>query len=126
MEANISNSHAQAFWDRFVALLKVFRIPERYHSWYQKHVEQFIGFQSGTHLKDPSAEDLQHWFQSLIHQPQISAWQFRQKVDALRLLYGQLLKSDWASNFDWDYRAYGGKPLESDHSKVARTYEMID
>ncbi len=126
MEASTSNPQTQAFWDRFFALLKVFRVPERYHPWYQKHVEQFIGFQSGTRLKDRSAEDLQHWFQSQSRQPQISAWQFRQKVDALRLLYGQLLKSDWARNFDWDYWAYGGKPLESDHSTVARTYEMID
>jgi integron integrase len=126
MEDTIPNSQAQAFWDRFFALLKVFRIPERYHPWYQKHVEQFIGFQPGTRLKDRSVDDLQNWFESQSRQPQISAWQFRQKVDALRLLYGQLLKSDWVGTFDWDYWAYGGKPLESDHSTVARTYEMID
>ncbi len=80
MEATLSNSHAQVFWDCFFALLKGFRIPERYHPWYQKHVEQFIGFQSGTRLKDRFAEDLQNWFQSLSRQSQIPDWQFRQKA----------------------------------------------
>ena len=109
-----------------MAVLDAFRIPERYRPWYQKHVEQFIAFQSDIRLKQRYAEDIQNWFQSLGHQPQISAWMFRQKVDALRLLYGQLLKSSWSGRFDWDFWAYGSKPLEPDHSTVKRTYEMID
>jgi len=88
MDSSISSNHrTQAFWDRYITILNVFRVPERYHPWYQKHVEQFISFQPEIRLKQRSAEDVQNWFQTLGHQPQISAWQFRQKVDALRLLY---------------------------------------
>lgn len=126
MESSVNSPQAQAFWDRYFALLNVFRVPKRYHSWYQKHVEQFIGFQSNIRLKQRSAEDLQNWFQSLSHYPQITSWQFRQKVEALRLLYGQLLKTDWSRDFDWDYWALGSKPLDVAHSTVKRTYEMID
>jgi integron integrase len=127
MEASISSTpEAQAFWDRYQAILNVNRVPERNQPWYQKHVEQFIAFQPGVRLVQRSAEDVQNWLQSLGHQPQIADWQFRQKADAVRLLYGQLLKPEWAGRFDWDFWVYGAQSLGSDHSTVARTYEMIE
>jgi hypothetical protein len=97
MEASISSiPRAQAFWDRYLTILNVNRLPERYQPWYQKHVEQFIAFQPGDHLVQRSTEDVQNWLQSPGHQPQIADWRFRQKADAVRLLYGQLLKPEWA------------------------------
>jgi integron integrase len=121
-----SPSHAQAFWNRYFSVLTVFRIPEKSHPWYQRHVEQFIAFFPDTRLQNRTAEDIQKWFETLGRQQQIADWQFRQKVDALRLLYGHLLHSEWAINFDWDFWSLGSRHLEADHSSITRTYEMID
>lgn len=58
--------------------------------------------------------------------PQLGDWQFRQKVDALRLLFSHFLKAPWAADFDWEHWATGAQPLGRDHPAVARTYEMIE
>jgi len=77
-------------------------------------------------LQNRTAEDTRKWFETLSRQQQIADWQFRQKVDALRLLYGQLFQSDWARNFDWDFWSMDSRRLEADHASITRTYEMID
>lgn len=124
--SNTPKHQTQAFWDRYFLILSAFRIPERYHPWYQKHVEQFIAFQSEVRLLERSADQVESWLQFLCRTPQISVWQFRQKVDALRLLYGQMLKTNWSTSFDWDFWAFSAQPLGADHNTLARTYEMID
>lgn len=127
MDSKITSlTHIQAFWDRYFSVLSVFRIPEKSHPWYQRHVEQFIDFIPDTRLQNRTAEEVQKWFESLSRQQQIADWQFGQKVEALRLLYGQLFQSDWARNFDWDFWSLGSRRLEADHSSITRTYEMID
>ncbi len=127
MDSKIASSaHGQAFWVRYFSVLSTFRIPEKTHPWYQKHVEQFIAFLPDTQLQNRSAEDTQKWLETLSRQQQIADWQFRQKVNALRLLYGQLFHSDWARHFDWDFWSLGVRRLEADHSSITRTYEMID
>jgi integron integrase len=106
--------------------LKLFRVPERSIPWYQKHIQAFIDDHSGVRLQEQTSDSLQLFLEKLGRNHQISDWVFRQKVDALRLLFCHLLQLSWAKSFDWDLWITGARSLGRDHPTVARSYEMID
>lgn len=114
------------FWSRYIDLLHHFRIPEKVIPWYQRHVQGFIDDHPDTRLLKHSPESIEGWLEQLGRNPQITEWQYRQKVDALRLLFSHLLKIPWASKFDWDRWSVGAISLGRDHPTITRTYEMID
>ncbi len=57
--------------------------------------------------------------------PRLEAWQFAQNVNALRILYCDLLKPDWAGSFDWQYWIDSAQELESCHPTLAREQNPI-
>lgn len=51
---------------------------------------------------------------------ELTEWQFRQNVGALRILFCDLIRSDWSKNCDqYGCRAFA-KNLEPDHSSLFR------
>jgi integron integrase len=114
------------FWERYIDILKLFRVPAKAHPWYRKHVQVFISKFPGVRLQAQTAENVQRWFEILSNQPNLSDWQLQQRVDALRLLFCRLLELDWAQRFDWNYWMAPVQHLGRNHPTVARTYEMID
>lgn len=111
------------FWKRYIDVTKRFRIPERTRPWYRKHVQEFIDAHKGVKLQAQTPENVERWLTRLGQSPQLSSWQFRQKVDALRLLFKHMLGLPWAVAFDWDHWCEGGQPLGDQHPTVARSYE---
>jgi integron integrase len=89
-------------------------------------VQAFINRYPGTRLQEQSTENLQVWLEGLGRNGQLTDWQYRQKVDALRLLFSHMLRAKWALEFDWDHWTMAEQPFEQDHPTVARTFEMID
>ncbi|MEW8508717.1 MAG: integron integrase [Candidatus Thiodiazotropha sp.] len=116
----------ERFWTGYFSVLKQFRIPKRVIPWYQRHVQGFIDNHPMVRLQAQTPETLQEWLENLSRNSAIQDWQFRQKVDALRLLFAHFLRFDWARRFDWDGWASNAQSLGKDHPTVARTYEMID
>ena len=114
------------FWQRYQEILQLFRIPEKARPWYRKHVEAFIKDSPDKRLLEHTAETMEKWLEAQSNITQLEDWQFRQRVDALRLIYAHLLKQDWAKSFDWQRWSAGSRHLEADHPTVARTYQMID
>ena len=125
-EAEISDPRVTRFWRKYTETLKLFRIPARSIPWYRRHIEGFISDWPDTRLRSHSAESVTQWLLGIGRNPDITDWQFRQKVDALRILFGQVLKLSWTSSFDWDKWSAGSHALEEGHPTIARTYEMID
>lgn len=114
------------FWNQYMDVLKTFRVPARVRPWYRRHIEGFIKDHPDTRLRDHTARSVEHWLSGLGRNDRITSWQFRQKVDALRLLTCHFLKLPWSAAFDWEKWSAGALALEMDHPTVARTYEMID
>ena len=121
-----SDKRVEKFWERYANTLKMFRISDKTIPWYRRHVQGFIDAHPAMRLQEHTQDTLQAWFEALGRNPEVSDWQFRQKVDALRLLFAHMLRQPWASSFDWDSWASGAMRLEEDHPTVKRTYEMID
>lgn len=114
------------FWDGYFEIIQLFRIPENAHIWYQKHVQAFIQYLPAIRLINRKPEHVEQWLTQTGRNTEMLDWQFRQQVDALRLLYCHRLKAPWAADFDWSYWSSGAMRLEADHATIARTYEMID
>ena len=128
MESIISNEdlRIKQFWDAYFKTIRLFRIPESAHLWYQKHVATFIQFFPDIRLLNRKPEHIEQWLTVSGRNSELTDWQFRQRVDALRLLYCHQLKAPWSNDFDWSYWSSGAMRLEADHATIARTYEMID
>ena len=116
----------ELFWDRYLDVIKLFRIPVKIQPWYRRHVEGFLNDYKDIRLLELRPENVQVWLEQISQNVHITDWQFRQKVDAIRLLFCHLLKVPWASSIDWDQWLSGAQSLGKDHPTVARTYEGID
>ena len=51
---------------------------------------------------------------------ELTDWQFRQMVDALRILFTGVVSSAWADKFDWSGWKAGARDLPADHATIAR------
>ncbi|MES9858700.1 MAG: phage integrase N-terminal SAM-like domain-containing protein [Sedimenticola sp.] len=122
----VTDSRIEKFWAQYLEVARLFRVQDKAHPWYRRHVQAYIDAHPNTRLRDQTPDTLQQWLIHLGRNSELSTWQFRQRVDALRLLFSHLLKRPWATEFDWDYWSAGAQPLGNDHPSVARTYEMID
>lgn len=89
------------FWKRYIWELRRCQVPDSALPWYRRHVQAFIDFAPGTRLVERRPEILQRWFANPGQGPRLRDWQQRQRVDALRLLYCHLIKTEWALEFDW-------------------------
>ena len=52
--------------------------------------------------------------------PHLKDWQFNQQVDALKLLFVDLLKAEWALVFNWNHFCHQARSLPEQHDTVAR------
>ncbi len=125
-EDQSSDPRIGRFWLKYADLLKRFRVSAKAIPWYRRHVEGFMADHPKVKLRSHTAESVERWLVRIGRNPNLTEWQFRQKVDALRILMGHLLKLPWSQTFDWDRWSSGAQALESDHPTLARTYEMID
>jgi integron integrase len=118
-----SDYKVEHFWKSYLSVIERFRIPEHSRPWYRKHVQEFIRAYPNIKLKEQSPKGIEHWLTRLGQNPNLTPWQYRQKVDALRLLFTHMLKSTWSKSFDWNHWYEAAQPLGNDHPTVARSYE---
>jgi len=90
-------------WQKYLDLLFHKRIPEKHRRWYVKRVEDFLMEFPGKKLQDFSARDLEMYLQARSSDSSLTAWQYRQMVDALQLLFVDLSSSSLAKTLDWGY-----------------------
>lgn len=67
-----------------------------------------------------SAQRTQDYFDTLGRSTNLADWQFRQAVDAARILAAEVLSIPWACSFDWQGLIDQARSLESDHRTLAR------
>ncbi|MEJ2692898.1 MAG: integron integrase [Candidatus Thiodiazotropha sp.] len=114
------------FWKKFAKTLTQFHISAKAIPWYRRHIEGFIADHPDIRLRSHTAESVERWLEHIGRNPNINDWQFRQKIDALRILMGHFLRLPWSHEFDWEGWSSGALSLEQDHTTIARTYAMID
>ncbi|MFQ5643753.1 MAG: integron integrase [Thiogranum sp.] len=111
---------ASRFWDQYISKTATYNVPEGARRWYVRHAEAFIKAQSGRRLSTLTAEDIEHYLKMKGRNEKLTDWQFRQLVDALRILFTGVVSSAWANSFDWAGWKAGARELPADHATIAR------
>ena len=78
---------ASRFFENLLGCLANASVPERQRRWYVKRIEEFIKAHEGRKIKSLSGSDIQRYFALIGRQNRLAGWQFRQCVDAIRILY---------------------------------------
>jgi hypothetical protein len=78
-------------------------VPEKHRRWYVKRVEEFLKRHPDKNLQSFSASDLEAYFQQRSQDTSLNAWQYRQLVDALQLLFVDLSSTSLSKTMDWSY-----------------------
>ncbi len=107
------------FWRNYLQLLAEAGVPEDVRPWYRKHVERYLAAHPGQRLRQHSAQDLNAYLAVIGGKP-MRDWQFRQQVQALRILFCGQLRVPWCGDVDWRYWTDLSRPLGIGHPTVAR------
>jgi integron integrase len=110
----------QRFWHNYFSILEKSSVPVRTRPWYRKHVEAYIEAHPGRRLGEQLPHDVDDYLAAKGRQPNLREWQFRQIVDALRLLFCDLVCAPWAAGYDWLRWRTFARTLEPDHATLAR------
>jgi integron integrase len=111
---------AARFFDNYLILLDRHKVPEKRRRWYIKHVEDFIRAQNGRKIKRLSGDDVGEYFAMLGRQNRLQDWQFSQCVDAIRILYCDLLATSACQEIDWAYWKDSARELGAEHPTLGR------
>lgn len=111
---------AARFFDNYLNCLVKASIPEKQRRWYVKRVEEFIKKQNGHKIKGLSSADIHEYFDMIGRQNRLAGWQFHQCIDAIRILYCDLLRTQVCQDVNWRYWLDSAKQLGIDHPTTAR------
>lgn len=111
---------ASRFWDNYINMLVEHGVKESVRRWYVKRVEQYIQHYSDERLRTHSAQHVVGFFTEIGREGKLSDWQFRQSVDAIRILFCCLLQSDLCKSVDWEFWLEASKRLTPAHATLAR------
>ncbi|VAW71528.1 Integron integrase IntIPac [hydrothermal vent metagenome] len=111
---------ASRFWDKYILKTTSYNVPESARRWYVRHAEMFIKAQSGRRLSTLTAHNIEDYLKEKGRSDKLTDWQFRQMVDALRILFVGVVSPAWADNFDWSGWKAGARQLPADHATIAR------
>lgn len=87
-----------------------------------KRIEDFIKTQNGRRIKSLTGPDITAYLEMIGREMRLSGWQFRQCVDAIRILYCKLLLTPACQDVDWRYWYDSATELDTDHPTNAHQY----
>ena len=110
------------FWDNYISKTKSYNVPEKSVRWYIKHVERYIHAHPGLRLARHTTQTLSDYLDDLGRTKGVADWQFKQAVEALRIVFVELLRAPWAEAFPWGDWTDSATALPNDHATLARDY----
>ena len=96
----IESESVARFWDNYIEALYKQGVKESSQRWYVRRVEQYIKRFSDERLQLHTTEHVTKYFTEMGHEGSLSDWQFRQVVDAIRILFCDLLNADLGTAID--------------------------
>ena len=123
MSNKVADDHQHAverFWHNYLSILEKHAIPQRSRKWYRRHVKLYIAAHGEVRLAQHSPSHVDKYLTAKGRLGNLEEWRFRQIADALRLLFCELIRADWAREYDWyRWRAFA-RELEPDHPTLMR------
>jgi len=115
----------QRFWDNYIDKTKCYGVSANAARWYVKQVEVYIKTHSSLRLAQHTDKEMEEYLQDLGRNNRIDDWQFKQAVDALKILFVDVICSPWSDKFPWEYWKESATSLPNTHATVARDYSQI-
>ena len=110
----------QEFWQNYARKLLSHGIIEKRAEWTLRRAQVFVQGLNGLRLREVSSAYVGNYLDELGRKPGMRGWQVAQTVEALRVLFLEMVQSDWATDFDWNGRIAACRELEEEHPTVAR------
>jgi len=108
------------FWRRFHQKTIAYHVPPVARPWYRRHAERYISAHSGLRLASHTSEMLSTYLDDLGRQGELRDWQFRQSVEALKILFFEMVKVHWARDFAWSDWMERARSLPPSHRTIMR------
>ena len=80
-------SRENHFWNNYLVVLAEHQIKSSLYTWYVGHCETFIRRNKDTRLKQHTKKSVSGYLSELINGDQKTAWQKKQVIDAIGLLF---------------------------------------
>ncbi|MFV2057988.1 MAG: integron integrase, partial [Thiohalomonadales bacterium] len=85
-------------------------------------VESYIKSLPSHRLAQHSSDDLDQYLKNLGRNQRLADWTFRQVIEALRILFVDIVSPPWAESFPWEFWINSASQLSHSHSTLARDY----
>lgn len=114
------NSGRGGWAQEYLILLNGKGIGQKYAPWYMRWVERFLDWAKVEDPKRVTKECVETFLAGLGRSDRVADWQFRQAVDALRILMGDLAGQGWAREFDWRFWRGEERAVDGEHATLYR------
>lgn len=112
------------FWERYRNAVISQGVKPTAVRWHAVRAERFIAAFPGRRLAEIGAEDIARYLTRQGQKSSVQGWQFRQTVDAIRILYS-IVKPEWAAPPDWEFWRDSARALEAQHATTAREFAPV-
>ena len=113
------------FWDDYIE--KVIKLGNQRKTvrWFVIHAEKYLHSFPEKELSQHTLEDLQYYLEALGRNKKIKGWQFRQTIDAIKILLNEMTTLQWVKTFDWEFWMASCQELEKNHATLARSNDPL-
>ena len=91
------------FWNRYITALYNKPVRKGTERWHVIHVEQYVKSIPDRKVLQHTASDVFQYFTEKGRNSRLKGWQFYQQVEALQILFSDVLNISWSDEFDWEY-----------------------
>jgi integron integrase len=116
----MDDSRVSRFWDHYIEKAKAYRLKPTTVRWHVLHAEAYIKSHAGRRLAMHTADDVDAYLNAKGRNSRLQDWQFGQVVQALRILFVDVVRPPWASTYPWDHWKDAARELGDEHPTVAR------
>jgi hypothetical protein len=89
------------FWYKYAQRIMLHNVSGKKGEWYIRYAQEFAYGLDGRHLKELEAADFACYLDELGRRDKFVAWQMRDAISALQILFCEMTECAWAADFDW-------------------------
>lgn len=108
------------FWDKYILKTELYDVPKGARRWYVRHVEMYIETLSGKRLAAITQAEVMDYLDVIGRKNDLEYWRYKQVVDALRILFCDIVQAPWAQKVDWSQIMQDARQLPENHATIAR------
>ncbi len=114
------------FWENYIEKTKCYGVKQSAVRWYVRRVEEYIKAHKHLRLAEHSAKQVENYLEEKGRSTYLKEWQYIQLIEALKILFQQIVKSPWADGFAWGDWIDAASQIPDSHPTIARDNDLTD